>query len=1143
MCCKIKKNYSYYANKFIFVSESMPLRNRSNMTMLLVLCLLISKPSYSQSGSISYAEMNENMSIESFFKQLEIQSDFTFVYNSEKYQKLKIGTLPDQRMSIIPLLSFVLSPIGLNFIIYRDKIVIKKIENEVPMTLMKQSRPIGKLNMGRVEKMIVGRVLCADDNNPIVGASIRMKNKLRGTASDKDGYYNIKCELIDTLIVSAVGFVTCDVFIGLNLVEDIRMKPNLVSLKEINVIGYGEEETRNLLGAVSSINPILSGEISNNFDDILAGSASGLWFQKSSGVPGSTSTLSIRGVTSLQPDANSPLIVVDGVPLFSSEENLNQITTRSKSGANLDLFSSYVINDIRESVEFHKNGINMVNPEDIKSISVLKDAYSTSIYGSRGAAGVILITTKKPLKRGLHSSFLFERSISKPVGKPQLMNANQYANLYSTYYSKLKGEEIVFPNQINTNWYDLVVRNALGNKMSLSVQSRSHKGFFYMSFSQLNQESYIIGADYARYTGRLNFQQSIHNRIRVGANLAITSERNNALLAPKIYRDAILKAPNVPIYTDRGTYSFTNEGNPYGRYSENPLAMAKTSKGEAEDTYIIANTYFNFELTNWLSYRFDFGVNLIDTDAVSAYKNGFSPDKRSSIENNGYSRKWIVTNTINGSQRLANHSFKFVLGQSFEQSRQKEEEILYEDLWGQSVNGEWDDYYTDKRKYALASWFGRFNYSYNQKWFTGISYRVDGSSRFRKSNRYQIFPAFSVGWILKSDVENPNLNLLKLRSSFGYSGVEQSTYTYGALRTYNMHPQKLNYAGIPILSEKNGAELDISWEKTRNFDLGIDLSFFNEKLRTTINYYTKEVNNLLLFTDVSSVSGYKHQWINVGKMKNTGIELNLDANLFDDDFKWNLSFNCAYNKNQVLEINHSGEEIWQADQAYKYFKEGKEAAQFLLYDWKGVSPETGNPLWQFSNDVLSEKPPTGNNKRKAFGSGVPDIVGGMTNRFSYKGFDLSASFLFVSGKKMMNGTAALLHTYTTTETFNLSPDVLNYWKNKGDVTNQPALINKSISNQKNYITSRTSSRFYEDASFIRLKKLVLAYNFPKTIVDKLKLDGIKMYAQATNLFTITNYSGVDPEVSAFGSSSLLSGYDEVTMPQSKTFSLGLRINL
>jgi len=1113
--------------------------------VLLFFYLLNPIQSFSQSKAISLKEFGIEMTFESFMDQLEKQSEFTFVYNPERLQHHKVQAIRGDEMSLETILSVVLSPLGLNFIIYRDKIIIQEKSDVVPMTLLESSNRAETQSMIKIEKIVVGRVLCEDDGQAVVGASIRLKNQMHGTASDRDGYYNLKCNIGDTILITAIGFVDYETVVGLKIIEDIRLKPNLINLKEVNVIGYGEEANRELLGAVSTIKPMLSGEIPGDFDEILAGSASGLWFQKSSGVPGSASTISIRGVTSLQPDANSPLIVIDGVPLFSIDESLNQITTKSEGRQAFGLFNNYVFNDIRESDEFHKNGLNMINTEDIESISVLKDAYSTSIYGSRGASGVVLITTKKPKKRGLSASFLYETSISKPIGKPDLMNAEQYSQLYSTYYSELKNEFVHFPSENNTNWYDLVVRNAIGNRLNLSIQNKKHNGFFYMSFSQIDQESYVLGADYKKYTGRLNFQQRVHNRVSLGANLSITAEKNNSLLAPKIYRDAILKAPNVLVYNPEGDYNFNNNGNPYGNYFANPLAMAKSDKGELIDTYTIANIYLDLEFTNWLSYRFDLGVNFIDSDAVSDYRVGFTPNTKETIESDGYSRKWVVTNTVKGFKQFDEHYFKFVLGQSFEQSRQKDEEIYYSNVWRLNADGnqEISEYQMERRRFALASWFGRLNYNFKQKLFAGISYRVDGSSRFRKSNRYQMFPAFSAGWILKSDVEDSHLNLLKIRSSFGYSGVEQSTYTYGALRTYQAHPQNLNYAGNVILSEENGAELDIAWEKTKNFDFGVDMSFFKEHLKMSLNYYSKQVNNLLLFTDVPAVSGYQKQWVNVGKMINRGVELNLDYKLIVGEFKWDVLLSAAYNKNEVLEINQVGQEVWGADQAYKYFKEGKEAAQFFLYDWQGVSTRTGNPVWKYPDNILSETPPDSDSNRRALGSGIPSLTGGMNHRFRYKGFEINAFLTFVRGKKMLNGTASLLNTYTTTEAYNLSPDVLNYWKKEGDNTNQPALFNTSITQTNNYTTSRTSSRFYEDASFIRMKRLVLAYFLPKQIVSKWKLESIKIFAQATNLFTITNYSGVDPEVSAFGSSSLLSGYDEVTMPQSKSFSLGLRINL
>lgn len=1147
---KIRKKYPHDTSKCLFVCNSTVQAGscKTHVVVFFIICFsLISSSSYSQSVLISLQNMNKSMSFEAFIQEVESQTKLSFVYNPDKLAGIQLQIPGGEELHLEALLAAVFSPLGFSFILYRDKIIIKEQSGAVPMTKLKSSSLIQMKNIQRMEKVVLGRILCDDDSQPIVGASVRVKNEFIGIASDKDGYYTLKCLLGDTIVVSAIGFVKQEIVVGLKMIEDVRLEADVVNLQEVNVIGYGEEVKEEQIGAMSSISTSMSGEIPNDFDEALGGTASGLWFQKSSGIPGAASTIAIRGVTSLQPDANSPLVVVDGVPLFSSDESFNNITFQSFSGGDfLSLADNYIYNDIQEADYFQKNGFNMINPEDIESISVLKDAYSTSIYGSRGAAGVILIESKKPKKYGLKVNLLLEGSVSNPIEKPNLMNGEEYAQFYSNYYSQLKNEEVVFPSGINTDWYDLVVRTAKGNKLNLSLQNKKHNGYLYFSFSQLNQESYIVGSDYKRYTGRFNFRHNINERFHVGTNLSMASVKNNSLLAPKIYRDAILKAPNVPAYNAKGEFTFNNEGNPYGKYSENPLAMALSDKGEVVDNYIITNVYAGVEITKWLTYRFDFGIDLIDTDAISAYRNSNSPSKKLSIESDGYSRKWIITNTIDGTRSFNEHYFKFVLGQSFEQSRQKEDQLLYENLWefARKDGNTLLDFKTDKRKYALASWFGRLNYNYKKTLFLGLSYRVDGSSRFNEDNRYQIFPAFSLGWIVKKDDENSYLSLLKLRSSFGYSGVEQSTFTYGALRTYTLQQKDLTYGKTPILVETNGSNLNISWEKTKNFDLGIDFSWFRNHLQGSIDYYQKQVNNLLLYTDVVAVSGYTKQWVNVGAMKNSGIEFSMDSKLINRDLKWDLAITAAYNKNKVIKLNQAGYQVWGQDQAYKYFEEGKEAAQFYLYDWAGVNPDTGNPMWRYANGTLSEEPPHGNDEnRKVFGSGIPKYTGGISNKLQYKGVELTAFLVFAEAKKLINGTAAILHTYTTTDTYNLSPNVARYWKHKGDVTNQPALFNQSITSQNNYTTSRTSSRFYEDASFIRLKKLVLAYYFPKKIVNSLKFDEIKIFAQASNLFTITNYSGSDPEVSAFGSSSLLSGYDEVSMPQTKTFSLGIRISL
>lgn len=1110
----------------------------------LLLFVFFSHMAFSQITTISTQNIVKGMPLMDIIKEIESQSGFSFVYNPEHLKDLQLSVSPDNNMPLQNLLKMILEPLGLGFILYRNKIILKKNPDFIPMTKLKVANQVEAMQKILVRKILVGRILGRENGLPIADASIRIKGgNHKGTASDEDGYYKLHCFVGDTILISAIGFKQKEEVVGLKILNDIPLETDIINLKEINIIGYGEEGKEEKTGAVSSISPFALGEIPNHPDEILAGSVSGLWFQKTSGVPGASSTISIRGLTSLQPDANSPLIVVDGVPLFSLDENLNHLTSLSAGENMLGLMDNYVVNDVPETDLFQKNGMNMINPEDIQSVSVLKDAYSTSIYGSRGATGVILITTKQPKTLGLNINFLTETGIAKPIGKPNLMNGEEYANFYSNYYSKLLNEEISFPNNINTNWYDKVVRTAKHNKYAFSIQNKQNRGSLFFSFSHLELESYILGADLKRYTGRLNVQQNVKHDFQLGSNFSISSEKNNAILAPKIYRNAILKAPNVPIYAKNGDFNFENGENPFGNYLGNPLAMALEGKGEILDHCIISNTYAKIKLSNWLTYQLDFAFHWIETDAVSQNRKSNEPDKKQSVESNGNFGKWLITNTIRGVQCRKNHSLRFVLGQSYEKASLKQEEMIYEQSSNLNQGLNLSDFQPNRKKYALASWFGRINYRYKNYFFAGISYRIDGSSRFSENNKYQIFPAFSMGYNVIENRANQFANHIKLRASFGYSGVEQSTRTYGALRSFEAHQHDLTYGNKPILTEVNASNLKLSWEKTRNLDFGIDFSLLNKNLSGSIDYYSKKSNNLLLYTDVPAIWGYRKQWINAGSMKNTGLEINLEANIIKKALNWNLDFIAAYNKNKLLEINEAGYEIWSQEQAYKYFEEGSEAAQFYLFEWMGVNPQNGNPLWKYADGNIGEKPPSDPKDRKKFGSGIPKFTGALRNILAYKGIELSCYFVFSEGKKLMNGTSAILHTYTTPAANNLSKSAANYWKNSKTKAHNPALFNSSVTRQQNYITSRTSSRFYEDASFIRLKNMVLAYRFPKKINKHLGVKQMKIYVQASNLFTISNYSGTDPEVSAFGSSSLLSGYDEVNMPQVKSFSFGVRIGI
>ncbi len=523
---------------------------------------------------------------------------------------------------------------------------------------------------------------------------------------------------------------------------------------------------------------------------------------------------------------------------------------------------------------------------------------------------------------------------------------------------------------------------------------------------------------------------------------------------------------------------------------------------------------------------------------------------------------------------MGDHMLNAVIGQSYETSEENTMRV--------TGSGFFDDneksvaVATDKRvldaltqEWAVVSYFSRINYRFKNRYLAGFTYRIDGSSRFSKNERYRGFPSFSAGWILTEEdfMENSRnwLSELKLRASYGLTGLDGSFGGYygnqGQWTRDNrtMSGNTLIYNGVPLLFNEQSVNPNLDWETTTSLDLGIDATLFNGKMDLTLDYFYKKTNNLLANDMVPLYTGWSYQQQNVGSMKNEGIELLVNGTLLQtNDWRWTGSFNISHVKDKLLSLNEAGHQMANSQGLEKkVFKVGESLSQFYLYDWVGVDPLTGNPLWRYDDGSVSETPPQAlfdsENplaNRYAAGNSLPDFYGGITNNISYKNWDLNFTFSYAVGQKMMNGTQASLMTYTLTESNNLSTDILDYWKIPGHQTDVPKLDNATTvyrnplwptSGLNGYDVSRLNDRFLEDGSYLRLRNITLAYTFDQNWVRKLYMERVKVYVQGNNLLTFTGYSGVDPEVSAYGSNAVLGGYDEITMPQVKTLKFGVDI--
>lgn len=1002
---------------------------------------------------------------------------------------------------------------------------------------------------------IKGKVISEEDKQPVMGATVLVKGTSNGVASDFDGQFEIYANVGDVLIFSSIGFVTLEHKIKNEKELTISLKSDTEALTEITVVGYGVQERRDLTGSISSVKAADIDKTSLSFDNAISGKISGVQISSSSGAPGGATSITIRGISSLNANSNNPLIVIDGVPVYGTDRRNNTTSFERTSIPAMGFGGTNATSQLEERSEFERNPLSMLNPNDIESIEVLKDAYATAIYGSRGAAGVILITTKNGSDGKARINVNYSTTFSDPIDTPSLLSAQQYSDFYN-----LKSGGNYYPALTETNWLDKVLRTGITNNVNASIAAGNEKMKYYFSFSSLKQGAYIDNQDYEKYNSRINVDYKLTEKLKMGTNVTINFSDNSALNSQSIYRNAVLKAPNIAEKTDLGTYYFGFEPNVSGQV-DNPLAQAHRDINYVKDNRVIGKIYFEYKPISWLTLKSEAGVDNFSSESYSRLISRPDIEGGNATQTTNQNRKFVINNTASIVKTLDNiHAINSVIGQSFETSREQSTSI-----WGRrfhsdevlaigqaSENGVSN---TQVQEWALFSVFARLNYQYNHKYLAGITYRVDGSSRFNKENRYIGFPSFSLGW--RASEENflsdvSWIDELKFRGSVGFTGIDGTSGYYGNQGQYNLQPYGLQYGGSPILEVKQPNNPNLKWERTRTVDLGLDFSILNEKVNLHVDYYHKKITNMLYSSAVPWYMGYTVQQQNIGDMENQGFEIELTTeNINSQDFQWTTNFNISRNTNKILKLNFDGSETTGAELGYKYFAEGESAGQFFLHDWHGVDALTGDPLWKYPDGSVSTTPPASLSNstqyRKPMGDALPDFFGGLTNTFRYKNWKLDTFFSFSYGNQMFNGTKALLMTYSTTDSNNLTTDILDYWKIVGHETDIPRIDNASIVPNSwglgatDYTVGRDSDRFLEDASYLRLKSISLTYSLPKRWLEKNFLDNVSVYVQANNIWTLTDYTGQDPEVSAFGSSALLSGFDELTMPQSKSYSVGLNV--
>lgn len=931
---------------------------------------------------------------------------------------------------------------------------------------------------------VTGTVISEEDGLPVVGASILVKGTAVGTVTDMDGKFQLPNvpSSAKTLVISFIGMKSQELPIKQTM--NVILKPDTETLEEVVVLGYGSgKKIGSIVGSVAKVNSEkLSAKPVANAMDALQGQVSGLQVYTSSGEPGSSSSSYIRGVGSLTAD-NEPLYVLDGTPVSSSV-------------------------------------MVMMNPNDFESVTVLKDASATSIYGSRAANGVIYITTKRGkigekaviTASGNYGTARLARRVSNPMNSTELLN-------YQLSHGIIKQEtyDKYINSGIDTNWEDYFFKDdAPTYQANLSIQGGSNKTMYYVSGSYYFQDGITPRSEYNRYTFRSNLESRPTDWLRFGANFGATYDEQQTSLFTYQGSNNL----NGGIF---GTILNPTYYNPYGedgskldvipglnRYS--PYYLSDKQPSSSNTAQLDGTAFIQLNPIEGLTIRSQFGIEAYDFRQTSKRLASHPNATQGGYTYEAFRRnaKLTITNTAEYNFKIKDiHDFTILIGQ---EGIKNDYQRFGSETTGQSddrlsmleagtaatlLGADENDLYT----YQFLSFFGRINYALNDKYFADFSIRNDASSRFGKDNRNAIFMSGGLMWNMKKEsfLEDVNfLSDLKLKASIGTTGNSSiGNYDHLALVGSNLYNAQ---GGWKINTPGNG---DLGWEKQTLANIGIEASFWN-KYRIELTYYNKKTSNMLMDVPVPYTSGFSSITQNVGSMTNSGVEIAVSLDLLKTkDWFVGFNMNYAYNKNKITELFYGYDE-WAMPNYLVSYNVG-EPVQYYMAEWAGVDPADGQQMWYIpGTDGETTKEYDEERLQQATGKKrYAPHNGGFGLNVSWKGLSLNADFAWVLGKYMVNNDYYFAANPYNFAGYNQSKDVLNEWKEPGDITDIPAYGN----------VMQFDTHLLENASFLRLKNISLSYTLPKNWLLPTKvIQGVRIMATARNLFTITNYKGADPEL-------------------------------
>ncbi|WP_097128674.1 SusC/RagA family TonB-linked outer membrane protein [Spirosoma fluviale] len=1103
----------------------------------------------------------ENQGLRKVFKEIEQQTNIRFAFRSQVIPFDQKTTIVASNEPLGDVLNKVVKPLRLRYEVVGRQIIISPVPQPVQPEALLQ-RINGRTGLLAAAEQTVTGTVSDEAGVTLPGVSVVIKGTTRGTSTDADGAFRLVVpDAQAVLVFSYVGYEPQEVGVNNQTSFKITLKADSKSLNEVVVVGYGTQRKADLTGAIATISAEkLKSRPAVSYGEALVGQMAGVQVQQTNGAPGGEGlTIRVRGTGSISA-TSSPLYVIDGYPIDG-------------------------------------NAFSLVNPSDVESIQVLKDASSTAIYGSRGANGVVIVTTKKGSVGAPTISYNAFYGIQQVAKKMNVMNTREYLQFFKDGHNQawldrapMPGDAphtindpnsirekytnssfYVIPESFNDpnnfadiNWQDQIFRIAPTQRHELSVTGGVEKTRYAVSGGYTNQQGIQINSDYKRYNLRTNLTSNLSKKLEVGVSISgYYSENNNVdngKDSPLSY--SVYLPPIYPLRNADGTYG-SQVRNPeiWAGDVANPVGIATAITNYTSRNGFIASAYGQYEIIEGLRYRISLNGTM-ENRRLKYYRPSYvdldgsrAPRTADARNETWLDRNWLIEHTLNYSKTLfTKHSINLLAGYTAQKSYGEYARVNAQNFpndvvrtlsAGQIVGGTNTEYQN-----SLISYLGRFNYAYDDKYLLTASIRTDGSSRFGSNNKWGTFPSVSAGWRVSGESfmrDVRPISDLKIRASWGLVGNNRIGDYDAIARTGNSY-NVLNNALVNSVDPINYPNPDLGWEKTRQWNIGFDLGLLNERIRLEADFYNSRSVDLLLSVPVPTLTGYATQLQNIGQLENKGMEYMVRSRNLVGAFKWSTDANISFNKNKVLALGPDRRPIYAgAANAGNTFITtiGQPIATFFGYKYDGIfrnqaeldaAPHLANDHPGDPRYIDTNKDGVINADDKTFlGNNQPNFIFGFSNDFSYKGFDLNLQLTGSQGAKLFSFFNRMVGIYHGDR--NGLVKLNDRWRSESEPGSGDIL---RANRDPKGLQKEPSSYWVEDGSFVRIRNVSLGYNFNSVLLKQLRLKGLRVYVTGQNLYTFTKYPGFDPETSSEGGS-LSRGGDYLGYPSARTLIAGLNV--